>query len=214
MNQYPLLTYISLFSTVLPICAGISNIMRMDRGMKVLISYLIFIFVANIILMWFIRGRVLMIGLTHVYYILEYVFIMTILYKWQESNSTKRFIKTLILVYILFWIIAKFTFEPLSGLYSITATTSQVLLTLCAGYTLFIVIGNREQPLMNNYRFWVLLSFVIYYTGTLLSIALRGILIHYAIGIFILVASIDWTMKILFSILIFIGFLCPQTRIK
>ena len=212
MNQYPLLIYIAIFSSIIPIGAGISKILRMDRGMRILMYYLIFAFTADIFLMWFVRGRQLQIGLTHVYYIVEYVFIMMILYKWQESNNTRRFFKALILVYILFWVIAKVSFEPLSGLYSITATTSQVLITLGAGYTLFVVIGNREQPIMNNYHFWVLLSFVIYYAGTLLTIALRGILIQYSIGKFLLVASIDWSLKILFSVLLAKGFLCPQTR--
>jgi hypothetical protein len=124
----------------------------------------------------------------------------------------KRFFQALMLLYLLFWIIAKFTFEPLNGLYSVTASVSQVLLILGAGYTFFIVIGNRVQPLTKDYRFWVLLSFVIYYAGTLLIIALRGILLHYSIGILLLVASMDWSLKILFNILFTIGFLCPQTQ--
>jgi len=191
---------------------GFSKIMRIDRGMKILMFYLMFAFAANIILMWFVRGRQLQIGLIHVYYIIENIFILSILYVWQESIRTKRLFQSLLLLYILFWFIAKITFEPLSGLYSITATTSQVLLTLGAGYTLFVVMGNREQPLINNYHFWVLLSFVIYFTGTLLFIALRGIVIQYSIEKLFLVASIDWSLKILFNILFAIGFLCPQTR--
>ena len=107
-------------------------------------------------------------GLVHLYYLIEYIFIMSIIAIWQESHKMKRLFQALMLIYILFWIIAKVTFEPLNGLYSVTASTSQVLLTLGAGYTLFIVIGNRMQPLISDYRFWVLLSFVIYYAGTLL----------------------------------------------
>jgi hypothetical protein len=137
---------------------------------------------------------------------------MSIIYIWQESHWLKRFFQALMLVYILYWFIAKFTFEPLNGLYSITASTSQVLLTLGAGYTLFIVIGTRTYLLMNYHRFWVLLSFVIFYTGTLLTIALRGVLIHYSIETLFLAASIDWSLKILFNILVAIGFLCLQTQ--
>jgi hypothetical protein len=74
------------------------------------------------------------------------------------------------------------------------------------------VIGNRTQPILNDNRFWVLLSFVIYYAGTLLLIASRGILLHYPIEAFFIVASIDWSLKILFNILFTIGFLCPQTQ--
>jgi hypothetical protein len=170
------------------------------------------VFAADVFLMWFIRGRQLQIGLIHIYYIIENIFIMSILYVWQESNHTKKLFHAFIFLYIVFWAIAKVTFEPLNELYSVTATTSQVLLTLGAGYTLFVVMGNREQPLINHYRFWVLLSFVVYYAGTLLIIALRGILIHYSLEKFFLAASIDWSLKIIFNILFAVGFLCPQTR--
>jgi len=212
MNHYPLLTYISIFSSIVPIGAGISKIMRMDRGMKILMFYLVFAIAADIYFLWFANIRQLHLGLVHVYYLVEYIFIGSIIFIWQESIRTKRFFQALILLYVLFWCVAKTTFEPLGGLYSITATTSQVLLTLGAGYTLFVVMGNREQPLMNNYHFWVLLSFVIYYSGTLLFIALRGILIQYSLEKLFLVASIDWSLKILFNVLFAIGFLCPQTR--
>ena len=180
--------------------------------MKILLYYLIIALATDIFLIWFVSGYQLNMGLVHGYYLIEYVFIISVITVWQESHRMKRFFQALMLLYILFWIIAKFTFEPLSGLYSITASTSQVLLTLSAGYTLFIVIGNRVQPLTKDYRFWVLLSFVIYYAGTLLIIALRGILLHYSIGILFLVTSLDWSLKILFNIFFAIGFLCPQTR--
>jgi hypothetical protein len=180
--------------------------------MKILFYYLIFAISIDIFLAWIVKGRQLQMGFVHGYYLVEYAFIISIIMVWQESHRMKRFFQALMLLYILFWIIAKFTFEPLSGLYSITATTSQVLLTLSAGYTLFIVIGNRVQPLTKDYHFWVLLSCVVYYTGTLLTIALRGILIQYSLDKFFLFTSLDWSLKILFNILFAIGFLCPQTQ--
>jgi len=212
MNQYPLLTYISIFSAVFPICAGISKITTLDRGMKILFLYLLFAFTADIYLMWFARGYQLKVGLIHVYYLVEYLFIMSIISVWHESRRMKRLFFALMLLYLLFWVIAKVTFEPLSGLFVFTATTSQVILTFCAESTLIVVIGNRIQPIINHNRFWVLLSFVIYYAGTLLIIASRGIFLHYPVETFFIVASIDWSLKIIFNILFTIGFLCPQTR--
>jgi hypothetical protein len=212
MNQYPLLTYITLFSVILPIGIGIPRIKILHRGMKILLLYLICAFFTDIYFLWFARGYQFTLGLHHIYFLVEYIFIMSIITVWQESLKMKRLFQALILIYILFWIIAKVTFEPLNGLYSTTASTSQVFLTLCSGYTFFVVIGNRTQPLINHYRFWGLLSFVVYYAGTLLVIALRGILLHYSIETLLLVASIDWSLKILFNILFAIGFLCPHTK--
>jgi hypothetical protein len=204
--------YISIFSAVLPIGVGISRIKFLHRGMKVLLFYLIFALSADIYLIWFSSGYQFTLGLFHVYFLIEYIFIMSIIIVWQESHRTKIFFQALMLLYILFWIIAKITFEPLNGLYSFVAGTSQILLLIGAEITLFIIIRDRMQPIINHYRFWVLLSFVIYYTGTLLIIISRGILLHYSISILFLFHSIDWSLKILFNILFAIGFLCPQTQ--
>ena len=213
MIQYPILMYVSLFSAAIPILAGIYRLGSIDRGMKILFYYLIAAFATDIFLMWFVRGHQLLhIGLVHAYYLVEYLFIMSIISVWQESHRMKRLFHALLLLYILFWIVAKVTFEPLTGLYSLTASVSQVLLVLSAGYTLFVVIGNRVQPLFSHQRFWVLLSFVIYYTGTLMLVALQGILVHYSTADLFLSASINWSLKILFNILITVGFLCPQTQ--
>ncbi|MGD0589486.1 MAG: hypothetical protein ABSA44_01645 [Bacteroidota bacterium] len=180
--------------------------------MKILFYYLTAAFAADIFLMWFVRGHQLQVGLVHTYYLVEYLFIISIISVWQESHRMKRLFQVLLLLYILFWIIAKVTFEPLNGLYSLTASVSQVILALSAGYTLFVVIGNRLQPLVSHQRFWVLLSFVIYYAGTLTFYALLGILVHYSSKDMLLAVSINWSLKILFNILLTIGFLCPQTQ--
>ena len=91
MNRYPLLTYIALFSMVIPICAGISKITTVDRGMKILFLFLLFAFTADIYLMWFVKGHQLHLGLLHLYYLVEYVFVMSIVFLWQESKRMKRF---------------------------------------------------------------------------------------------------------------------------
>ena len=212
MNLLPPLTFIALFSTSLPLCVGVFKITKVDRGMKILFLYLVFNFAANIYLMWFASGRQFIIGLIHVYYLVEYLLIMVIMYNWLESRNEKRLFQVLILLYGFFWTIAKVTFEPLNGLYSYIGTTSQIILISCAEYTLFLVVRTQMQPIINLDRFWVLLSFVIYYAGTLFTIASRGILIHFPIKIFIVFASIDWSLKIIFNILLTVGFLCPRTR--
>jgi hypothetical protein len=212
MHQYPPLTFAAIFSTSLPICVGVFKLARVDRGMKILFLYLVFDFAANICLMWFVRGRQLSIGLIHVYYLVEYLLIMVIMYNWLESRKEKIFFQSLILFYLLFWTIAKVTFEPLNGLYSYIGTTSQIILTSCAEYTLFLVVRSQMQPIINLDRFWVLLSFVIYYAGTLFTIASRGILIHFPLKTLFVFVSIDWSLKIIFNILLTVGFLCPRTR--
>ncbi|RPI06468.1 MAG: hypothetical protein EHM64_02995 [Ignavibacteriae bacterium] len=175
--------------------------------MFILVGYLSFSIIADVSLTWFIRDYNIALALVHTYYVVEFTFIILIISVWQESNKIKLLSKILMFVYVLFWFIAKVTFEPLSGLYTVTASVSQVILSLCSGYTLFFVLGNRTMPLLNQSRFWVLLAFVIYYAGTLAFSTLRGVLLHYSLETFYSIATIDWGLKILFNVLFMIGFL-------
>ena len=147
MPHYPFLTYVSISTVIIPIGVGISRIKILHRGMKILLIYLICAFSADIYFLWFARGYQFTLGLHHIYYLVEYIFIMSIITVWQESLKMKTVFQTLILIYILFWIIAKATFEPLNGLYSFVAGTSQLLLLVGAEITLFIIIRDRMQPI-------------------------------------------------------------------
>jgi hypothetical protein len=212
MNHYPTLLYISLFSPVLPIVAGVYRLGVLNRKMKVVVLFLIIALTIDIIPMFLISDTKINLRLMHFYVFIEFLFVMYIVSFWQESQKMEKLFQVLLLLYVLFWFCAKFTFEPFNGLYSITTSVSQILLALGAGYTLFIVIGNRVQPLFSYQNFWVLLSFVIYYTGTLMLIALQGVLMNFSREEIFLAASINWSLKIIFNILITVGFLCPQTQ--
>ena len=89
--------------------------------------------------------------------LIEFILIMTILSIWQNSKQTKKIFHVIILLYIIFWIIAKATFEPLNGLYTMIVGISQTIITVCAEITLYNVIGNRIQSIFNLNQFWCLL---------------------------------------------------------
>jgi hypothetical protein len=150
--------------------------------------------------------------LGHFYVLGEITIVMSIIAFWQEAQNSKRFFRILMGLYIVFWFYAKFSFESLNGPYYLTGSISSVILALSSGYTLFIVIADRVQPLFNNYRFWVLLSFVIYYICVLLPIALQSILLSHSTSALILAWSITWVAAILSNLLFAKGFLCPQTQ--
>jgi hypothetical protein len=212
MNRYPILAYISIVSPVIPIFIGLFRSRSISLEVKILVLYLTFGFIADNLSMWLIRDAGLDLALWHIYIIIEYIFVMTIFIFWQEVQWTKRLFQILLLFYFLFWICAKFTFEPFNGAYSITSSISRVILSLGAGYTLFIVIGNRVQPLLSDYRFWVLLSFVFFYLGTIMPVALISIFFNQPGNASFSIASINWVLSIAANIFFTIGILCHQTR--
>jgi hypothetical protein len=211
MMQYPILLNISIFSLVIPIFAGAYRLRVLSREIKLLVVYLIIGFSIAISVNWFTNDQWAR-KIIHVNTLIEYIFVMHIISSWQESQKMKRLFRVLLLLYALFWFCAKVTFEPISGLYSITLSVSQVILALSAGYTLFVVIENHVQPLLRNQLFWVLIAFVLNYTGTLIPTALAGVFFTQPGEALVLLYSINWVLVIFFSILCAIGILCPQTQ--
>lgn len=154
MEGYPIIAYVSFFSPILPVLSGIYRLRTINREMKILLILLAIDLITNVVTLLLINNYWINLAIWHIYIVFEYICIMTIILLWQELKSMSRLFKSLIILYIIFWLCAKFAFEPISGLYSITVSVSQAILVLSAGYTLFIVIGNHTQPLLNNQRFW------------------------------------------------------------
>jgi hypothetical protein len=124
----------------------------------------------------------------------------------------KRLLNAILWFYILFWFFSKITFEPISGLSSITSSVSQAILALSAGYTLFVVIGNYTQSLLQYQRFWILIALILNYTGTLIPTALADVFFTQPGEASIILYSINWVLIIISNILFAIGILCPKTQ--
>ena len=94
MNRYPILAYLSLVSPIIPISAGIFRSRLIKREMKVLVLYLFLGSVFDNISMWFIQDARMDMGLWHIYIIIEYIFVMFIVFSWQESHKMKKLFQT------------------------------------------------------------------------------------------------------------------------
>jgi hypothetical protein len=210
MRWYSILLNISIFSLLVPIFSGVFRLRVLNWEIKLFITYLIIAFTLAISLNWFTNSEWIAIIL-HMNTLVEYLVVMVIICSWQESQKMKNLLKVLLWSYVLFWFFAKVTFEPINGLYSITSSISQVILALSAGYTLFVVIGNHEQLLLRNQLFWVLIAFILNYTGTLIPTALADVFFTQRGEALILLQSINWVLVIFSNILFALGILCPPT---
>jgi hypothetical protein len=209
LNYYSIIAYIALFSVILPIYFSFLRFKVLDREMKILLLLLLVGFVTDLLSVLFLRSQFVP-WLVQLYIPLEAGLVLLIISSWQTSQKLSKFLKLIIGFYIVFWFCAKITFESFNSTYYLTGTVSSVILTLTAGYTLFIVISERLQSLHRDKRFWVLLSFVLYYTGILLPVTLQSILVSYSKESFLIAWSITWILATFSHIFYTIAFLCPQ----
>jgi hypothetical protein len=197
---------------ILPLAIGLFRIRILSREMRFLFLLLTVGFTTDLLNATIFLRTQYAPWLVHFYNLVELGMVMLIVSFWQESQKVKRLFQILTAAYVLFWLYAKFALESLDGSYYLTGSISAVILVLSAGYTFFLVIGNRVQPLLNDYRFWVLLSFVVYYICILLPIALQSVIFSRSKELLIIAWAITWIATIISNIIFAIGFLCPQTQ--
>ncbi len=160
-----ILAYIDLFSNILPVFGGGWKIRKMEKtvlwfflqvvlsaGMEVT-SY--FMAIRGINNLWMIQW----------YHLVNVCIIVIILSRWQRYISIAAFFRWSLFIFVLFWTIAKFTFEPLAGDDQYTYTTASVLVLIFAILTLFRFIQGEEPNFFSDPRFWITCGIFFYFTG-------------------------------------------------
>lgn len=196
----------------MPIAVGVYRWQRCERALKLLLITLVVGFVTDCCTIWKQLDSYSLHLIAHFYVLIEFIAVMLIIYLWQESLHMKKIIKIASIIYITFWIFAKFTFESFDRMYSLTSSVSVVILILSAGYTLFIVLENKVQRLSHNNRFWIILSFILVFSGTLMPGAVQEILFTQSRQSLFIAWYVTWASTIIANILFTVGFLCPQKQ--
>jgi hypothetical protein len=212
LDHNPTLEYIAIYSAILPLFSGFIRFGKLEREMKILLLLISIGFIADFLSCVLFPDGKFIAGIVQIYIPIEAGLVLIILSAWQASQRISKLLKITIPLFIIFWFCAKMTFEPFKGTYFLTGSISSIILTLAAGYTLFIVIIERLQALHTNNRFWVLLSFVLYYTGILLPVTLQSLLVSYSFESLVIAWSITWVLATLSHIFYAIAFLCPQNQ--
>ena len=185
----------------------------MDRELRILLLLLSLGFIIDCFSIWRILSSFSLHLLAHFYSLIEFIVVIYIFILWQDSKKTKKIFQFTGVFFFMIWIYSKLTFVPFTGLFSFTATISRIILSLGAGYTLFIVIANRIQRLFVTQRFWILLSFVVSFAGTLMPVAVQGFLFTHSKQSLFAAWYVMWASTIIANLLFTVGFLCPQKQI-
>jgi drug/metabolite transporter superfamily protein YnfA len=211
-KAYVAFAYLTFFSSLIPILTGILKFRSVDQGAKLVIYLLSFGFLIDLFTFWPILGYKIIPWFSRFYFLAEFITILFIFSLWQHSKKAHKIKWLLMGAFSIFWIAAILTFEPFNTPCIITAAVSRIILTLAAAYTLYIVFENSNVSLSKNQRFWILLSFIFNFSGTLLPIIFVGVLFGHSRESLYIAWSITWCLAIISDILFTIGFLCPQTQ--
>lgn len=139
----------------------------------------------------------------HIYTLLEYAFLMTILSYWQKTSAMKLYLRFSILLFALIWITAKIFLEEPTRFDSFTSSLESAVLAGASAFTLLGFLRENLESLYKQPRFWVVVAILIYFSGNLVAFALRPVII---------VWSIHSMLNIISNLCYAGGFLCLRLR--
>ncbi len=209
----PPLVYIAAVSVALPFIFGIFHFFRLPSDLKplvVLFGAHAAITVAQFALAF--QG-VNNLWTSHVYNIIEVVFLLIILSTWASGGKSRLLMRSTAILYVLFWVFAKVFLEKFNAPAVYTPTISRIIIISGTLYLLVVVASQTHTPIFREPKFWFAAGFLLACAGSLMFYGFRTLLDGLSMDAIVRVWSIHWVVLTVSNILLTIGFLCrPQAR--
>ena len=112
----------------------------------------------------------------HFFTLLEYSLLTFIFSKWQKIEWFKKALRISILIFAVIWILSKLWIEDFSSTDNYTSSIANTLLVGISAYTMLSLLQDNIETLFMEHRFWISSGVLIYYGGSLFTIALSNAL--------------------------------------
>ncbi len=210
--NFPILAYAAGIASCLPMLAGLVRVRALDREFRVLFT-LFFINAINVGLQFYMAARAINnLWLDHFYVLSEFVLMTWVLSCWS-SLPWRKALRTMIVVFVVFWLFAQFFLEPLDGSANFTSPVSNVLFTVFSIGLLHKISGDTSRSVLHDPRFWILAGLLILSSGGLMFTALRSMVDKLSLEGLLVIYNVHWGTAIVSSLLYTWGFLCkPLAR--
>ncbi len=166
------LLYFSVLSTLLPFAISTFFLKNFKRhNDKLLLWFFLCVSaLVEIIVSILAQMKIHNILVFQAYSLLEYVLVLTLLKCWVLNEKLEKWIRYAIPSFIIFFFVAKLTgLEPYetSSYNFITRPVALLIMTFFVLKTLIALWENTSIDLTNDFRFWVLSAFAIYYSSSI-----------------------------------------------
>jgi hypothetical protein len=98
--------------------------------------------------------------------LIEFVLTVIIFYHSKNKKQQKVIVFMIGTCYFIFWVISKFTFEPISIFNSYTSIVARLLQIFMAISILFDILKDSNISLKHDYRIWFASGIIIYSAGS------------------------------------------------
>jgi hypothetical protein len=185
--------------------------LRSDRILLVLVLSLGAI--TDVLSLFLALRRLNNLWLLNIYNLTEFVLLAVLFAFWQRTKLGRMVVYLSAILYALFWVIAKSTFEPLEAPLEFTRTISSIVFAFLSVLAMFSLLNERSGILYKDMRMWTVTGILIYFSGNITIFVLLGVISRFATGPAIDVWMIQWILNIIMNICFTIAFLCRHPQV-
>jgi hypothetical protein len=204
----PFLALVSFISSPLPVIVGWIRRKYLSRGSRIflgLLSFYLLVLAAQLVMMF---NYINAMWISQLYTLIEFCIIAAVYFVETDKLSVKNAIKWSIYVFCVFWIIAKFSFEPMILYDNYTSPFAAVLLIVMATYKLIELLRESKNSVFKKSMFWISTGIVVYYVGTMPLFALANMLLTRPLDEFANFWRINWGLAIVSNLIYSKAFTC------
>jgi hypothetical protein len=215
--KMPALYYLTFFIEIVVGIIGLVRYKKVVQPLRLLVALVLFWFFAGILEYVTAQRNIHNMWIVQINNVIEMIVFTWIYYFWRTSKRNGLILVSLLLLFLLVWIVGKFTFEPITGADETTWALSR-LIQMFVGVALLIgILKNDKAPLwFHDPKFLVTSSFVIYAAGAFFLFSLYTPLLRSSRELLRVVYQINWMLTIVSHILFALAFFCkpePATEV-
>jgi hypothetical protein len=208
--KLPVLFYFSLLIQIVAAFVGGFYYKNLPRPLKIL-EWLIIIGIVDVLFQLTLANfNIHNLWTSHFYTLIEIVFVVSIYSSWIKKRQNRIMLWLSLSTFIVFWIIGKFTFEPLTLLNSWSAAISKILQIIFSALLLMDVVRESDIVWSEDPRLWVVAGFIIYSAGSLSISVFFNMMLQESYERLRFVMSINWILIIVSYLFYVRAFLCKR----
>jgi hypothetical protein len=110
--------------------------------------------------------RIHTLWLSQCFSLIELLLFVLVFYSWKTGKTQGVFLLWSYVVYVIVWVVGKFTFEPFTGSDVYSGAFSQLVQIGFGSWLLITVLKEESLTWVNDQRVWVVSGIVLYATAT------------------------------------------------
>jgi hypothetical protein len=208
--KIPVLFYISMLTEIVTALVGGLRYRTLPRPLRIL-EWLIIFAILEAGLQWALSYfGIHNLWTSHFFTLIEMVLVVLMYSSWMKNRRNRMILSLCLFVFIIFWIVSKFTFEPLSLVDGWTAAISKILQITFSTLLLVDVVKESDMNWTDDSRLWIIAGIIIYSAGSIFIFALFNKMLQISPDRLKIIWFLNWTLIIISNLLYTRGFLCKR----